>query len=147
MDENVLKVKTEARISRPIHEVFESIVDPDKMSRYFITTGSGRMESNRVLIWTWADKGARLNIKVLKAERDRRISFLWPASGVETLVKIELTPADERATVVTVTEMGWPDDTQGIARLAEQTQGWVHFLCCLKAFLEFGINLRTGKAI
>jgi uncharacterized protein YndB with AHSA1/START domain len=147
MDENVLKVKTETRISRPVHEVFESIVDPDKMSHYFITTGSGRMGSNRVLIWTWADKGARLNIKVRNVERDRRISFLWPASGVMTLVEIDLTPADERATVVTVTEMGWPNDTQGISRLAEQTQGWVHFLCCLKAFLEFGINLRAGKAI
>jgi len=147
MDENVLKVKTETRISRPIHEVFESIVDPDKMSHYFITTGSGRMESNRVLVWTWADKEARLNIKVRKVKRDRRISFLWPASGVETLVEIDLTQADERATVVKVTESGWPADAQGISRLAGQTQGWVHFLCCLKAFLEFGINLRAGKAV
>ena len=97
--------------------------------------------------WTWADKGARLTVRVQKVEKDSNISFLCSASGVESLVEMELVPVNETATVVKVTETGWSSDPQGIARLAEQTQGWVHFLCCLKAFLEFGINLRAGKAV
>jgi hypothetical protein len=28
-----------------------------------------------------------------------------------------------------------------------QVEGWTHFLCCLKAYLEYGINLRTGGVI
>ena len=31
-----------------------------------------------------------------------------------------------------------------IARCIEQTQGWMHFLCCMKAYLEHGINLRKS---
>ena len=147
MDEDILKVKTETEIFKPVHEIFEAIVDPGMMSRYFLTTGSDRMEADRELVWTWADKGASLVVKVQKVERDRVISFIWSASGVETLTEIDLKPMGDRATVVKVTETGWHPDRLGVARLVEQTQGWVHFLCCLKAFLEFGINLRTGKVV
>ena len=41
-----------------------------------------------------------------------------------------------------MSESGWPPDDQGIQRCLEQMQGWVHMLCCLKAYLEHGINLR-----
>ena len=34
-------------ILKPAHEVFEAIVDPDKMNKYFITISTGRMESGK----------------------------------------------------------------------------------------------------
>ena len=34
-------------ILKPAHEVFEAIVDPDKMNKYFITTSTGKMESGK----------------------------------------------------------------------------------------------------
>ena len=37
-----LEVKAEVRIGKPAAEVFEAIVDPAKMSGYFISSGSGR---------------------------------------------------------------------------------------------------------
>ena len=40
-----LKFKVAARISRPVHEVFEAVADPDKLSHYFTTGGAkGRLE-------------------------------------------------------------------------------------------------------
>ena len=44
-----------------------------------------------------------------------------------------------------VTEGRWPTDEAGIERLSGQVFGWAHFLLCLKAYLEHGINLRTGS--
>ena len=38
-----LEAKAELRIARPAAEVFEAIVDPANMSRYFISSGGGRL--------------------------------------------------------------------------------------------------------
>ena len=60
---------------------------------------------------------------------------------------ITLEPAPRGATVVHINESGWPPDAEGIANCVRQTQGWMHMLCCLKAWLEHGINLRKGGVV
>lgn len=139
-----LQVKTQLRVSKPPHEVFEAIVDPGLMSCYFISWGSGRLDAGKPVTWKWEDYGAQATVTPGDILGDRRVSFLWAGSGAETRVVIDLEPDDSAATIVKVSEAGWPSDAQGIARCMEQTQGWMHMLCCLKAYLEYGINLRTG---
>ncbi|RRN77607.1 ATPase, partial [Pseudoxanthomonas sp. SGD-10] len=51
---------------------------------------------------------------------------------------------NENATVVTVTEKEMPNNPEGINWLKGNTEGWANFLACLKAFTEYGINLRKG---
>jgi len=77
-------------------------------------------------------------------EPDRLVAFRWSVTGPETRVEIALAPADGDSTTVTVRERGWPADAAGAAHLAEQTRDWTHMLCCLKADLEHGVNLRHG---
>lgn len=144
MSTNTLAVNTGLRFAKPAHEVCEAIVDPAKMSHYFITTGSGRMEPGKTIRWTFDDADAALVVTVRQVEADRLVTFLWSASGVETLVSIRLEPDGMDATKVKVSSDGWPADAQGIARCLEETGGWMHFLCCLKAHVEYGINLRAG---
>jgi uncharacterized protein YndB with AHSA1/START domain len=38
-------MNVEGRVLRPVNEVFAVIVDPAKMSRYFISSGSGPMKA------------------------------------------------------------------------------------------------------
>ncbi|WP_134682834.1 SRPBCC domain-containing protein [Brevibacillus migulae] len=137
-----LQVDVDRRIAKPVKEVFEAIVSPEKMSRYFISSGSGRLQEGRTIVWKWDDVGAELSINVLKAEDDC-ISFLWSASGVETTVVFTLTPLHESAALVRVREDGWESDEEGIKRYGQQMHGWVDMLLCMKAFLEYGINLRN----
>jgi uncharacterized protein YndB with AHSA1/START domain len=140
-----LKANAELKVLKPIHEVFEGIIDPKHMSNYFISSGSARMEEGKTVTWTWADFGdAKLDIKVKSIIEDKYISYLWSASGVEALVKMELESINPNTTLVKITENGWNRDDEGIARLVEQTHGWVHFLCGLKVYLEHGINIRIG---
>lgn len=141
MAEQDLQVKTELKIAASPSAVYEAIVNPEQMSGYFISSGSDRLDSAKPVTWKWDDVGAELNVTPQALDTDRRVSFLWPASGVETCVVIELQPSGD-ATTVKVTENGWPPDAEGIGRCLEQMQGWMHMLCCLKAFLEHGINLR-----
>jgi uncharacterized protein YndB with AHSA1/START domain len=146
MDKKPLQVKTQIAIAKPAHEVFEAIVDPQKMSHYFISSGSDRMESGKTVRWVFDDAGASLDVKVQRAERDRSVSFLWSARGVEARVEMHVDP-EGSTTLVKVSESEWPADEKGIARCVEQTQGWTHFLCCMKAYLEYGINLRRSGAV
>jgi uncharacterized protein YndB with AHSA1/START domain len=147
MSNNNLTVNTQIGIQKSTSDVFEAIVDPEKMSGYFITSGSGRMESGKTITWVWEDYGAEHRIKVGKVERNKFISFFWSGSGVETLVEISIEQKDENQTLIKVIEAEWPPDEKGVSRCLGQTEGWVHMLCCLKAYLEHNINLRVGGLI
>lgn len=147
MVENDLNVETQLQINRSSAEVFEAIVDPARMACYFITSGTGRLDAGEPVIWSWADHNdARLTITPLEIEKDRRIVFAWAATGRDTRVTIELLPAESGTTTVAVCENGWPLDKDGAGHSLMQMQGWMHMLCCLKAYLEFQINLRAGSS-
>jgi len=47
-------------------------------------------------------------------------------------------------TFITIIEKDRDNDERGIKWLKGNTQGWANFLACLKAYLEYGINLRKG---
>ena len=147
MSDNVIKVNTQMGIQKPAKDVFDAIVDPEKMNKYFITTSSGRMDSGKILTWTWEDYDAEHRVKVGKIEKDKLVSFTWEGSGVECLVVITLEPKGENQTLVKITESDWPVDYKGASRCMGQVEGWTHFLCCLKAYLEYGVNLRVGGVI
>jgi uncharacterized protein YndB with AHSA1/START domain len=139
-----LRVKTGLKIRKPVHEVYEAIVDPEKMSNYFISKGSGRLDEGKTVTWTWDDVNMKGDVRPSIIEPDRLVSFYWGPSGEETLTEIRLHTVEPSATVVRITETGWEKDDQGIAMLARQTQGWTGFLHALKAYLEYGVNLRIG---
>jgi len=144
MSENTIKAKVQMGILKPASAIFEAIVEPEMMSKYFITTGSGRIESGRTLSWTWEDFDAELQVKIGKVEKDKVVSFEWSGSGVECVVVITLEPKGENQTLVKITESDWPADYKGANQCMGQVEGWTNFLCCLKAYLEYGINLRVG---
>lgn len=141
-----LEIKTALHILKPVHDVFEAIVDPDKLSVYFISKSSGRMESGRELIWQFPEMDLEFPIKVRGIEKDRYVSYSWKdGDQVETFVEITLRPRNESAsTFVTITEKSRGNDKAGLKWLQSNTEGWANFLACLKAYLEYGINLRHG---
>lgn len=147
MTEDRIKAKVQLEIIKPVAEVFEAIVNPEKMNKYFISTSTGSMENGKTLVWTQPDYDGELEIKVGKIEEDKVISFEWNGSGVKCVVVITLEPKDENRTLVKITESDWPADYKGANQCMRQVEGWTNFLYCLKAYLEYGINLRVGAFI
>ena len=142
---SLFEIKATLVIEKPAHEVFEAIVDPDKMVNYFLSAGSGRMEEGQHIVWNFAEVKEDVPILVGKIEKDRYISYHWDGlDGTRQLVEITLTPKGPQATVVRVTEKGHANNEAGIKWLKSNTEGWANFLACLKAYLEYGINLRKG---
>ena len=144
MNKEKLEIEVAIQILKPARDVFEAIVDPEKMSNYFISESSGRMVEGEELTWKFPEFEARFPIRVGKIEQDRYVSYNWDTDGKELLVEMTLTPADGDATVVTITEKGMENDEAGRKWLMGNTGGWANFLACLKAYLEYGINLRKG---
>jgi uncharacterized protein YndB with AHSA1/START domain len=140
-----LEVKAALQILKPAHEVYEAIVDPSKMSNYFISESSGRMEEGKQIKWRFPEFGIEFPIRVGNMEKDKYISYYWEVDSVELLVEMTLTPYMEEATVVTITEKSRNNNEAGIKWLVGNTEGWANFLACLKAYLEYGINLRKGS--
>lgn len=139
-----IEVNVEDRILKPVHEVFTAIVDPAKMSRYFISGASGPMKAGTTVEWEFADVGAKVSVDVIEVEENRKIVYEWAASGARNRVTIRLRADDPSTTVVTINEAKFSMDQDGVKRAMGQTAGWTYFLCCLKAYVQHGVNLRLG---
>jgi uncharacterized protein YndB with AHSA1/START domain len=144
MKNKTLEVNTALQILKPVNEVFEAIVDPVKMSNYFISKSSGKMEEGKQIKWQFPEFDMDFPVRVSKIERDKYISYYWDMDGLNHLVEMTLTPKNNSTTIVAITEKSRNNDEAGIKWLKGNTEGWANFLACLKAYLEYGINLRKG---
>ncbi|MEO7312151.1 MAG: SRPBCC domain-containing protein [Chitinophagaceae bacterium] len=145
MNDQPLEIKAGIQVLKPVHEVFEAIVDPLKMSNYFISESSGRMEENKELEWKFPEFDMVVNVKTGKIITDQYVSYYWDgAKGHKLLVEMTLTERGTGKTLVSISEKSMPHNEDGIKWLKQNTEGWANFLACLKAYLEYGINLRKG---
>ena len=138
------EIKAALQILKSTKEVFEAIVDPAQMQNYFISHSTGRMEEGKELQWLFPEFDMEFPVRVGKIEKDKYISYYWDIDDREHIVEITLTPFEGDAAVVTVTEKCVSGEDPGLAWLQGNTEGWANFLACLKAWLEYGINLRKG---
>jgi uncharacterized protein YndB with AHSA1/START domain len=138
-----VEVNLHDRILKPVDEVFAAVVDPRKMSHYFISGASGPIKSGATVEWEFADVGAKVRIHVLEVEQNRRIVY-EASHGADTRTTLRFEADTPKSTVVTINEARFPMDENGVKRALGQTAGWTYFLACLKAYLQFDINLRLG---
>jgi uncharacterized protein YndB with AHSA1/START domain len=143
---NQLEIKAGLQILKPVSEVFEAIADPDKMKNYFISQSSGYIKEGETIIWKFPEMNAEFPVRVGKIKKDSYISYCWNdfADNTETFVEMNLSETAPGTTMIRITEKSRPNDETGIQWLKRNTEGWANFLACLKAWMEYGINLRKG---
>lgn len=154
-----LKFRVAARISKPVHEVFEAVADPKQLSSYFTTGGaSGRLEQGSTVTWDFHDYPGAFPVEVVEVVPDERIVLKWDAAEGEqpvaqggeirpadykTTVTMTFAPLDEgRRTLVEIREEGWRETQGALDASYGNCMGWSQMLCALKVWLEHGINLR-----
>jgi uncharacterized protein YndB with AHSA1/START domain len=142
-----MNVHFKGSIAKPIHLVFDAIVNHRKMCNYFISKGSGPMEEGKTVQWEWDNAGAMFDIAVKKVVPHSLVQFSWVATGGPSLVTIRLEEGAQQTTTITITEEGWAADESAPAKAVQQSIGWTDFFCSLKAYLLFSVNLRSGKAL
>jgi uncharacterized protein YndB with AHSA1/START domain len=161
-----LKFRVAARIARPVHEVFEAVADPDKLSNYFTTGGAkGRLETGATVTWDFADFPGAFPVEVVEVVPDEKVVLKWAASEGEppnlsdsegnvrdakyqTTVTMTFTPLDgDTRTLVEIKEEGWRETEGALKASYGNCQGWSQMLAALKAWVEHGINLREGMYV
>ena len=146
-----LKFNVSARVSKPVTQVFEAVVDPKQLSGYFTTGGArGRIETGTTVSWDFHDFPGAFPVDIIKSEKNSEIVLQWQVNegGADASYKTTVTMTfedlgDERP-LITITEEGWRETPAGLAASYGNCQGWSQMLCALKAYLEYGINLREG---
>jgi uncharacterized protein YndB with AHSA1/START domain len=137
--------RVSARISKPVGEVFNAVVNPKKLSGYFTTIrgASAPLVAGTTVTW-WGE----VPVEVDEVETDRRIVLRWDGAGADatykTRIDMNFEPLEDGATLVTIAETGWREDAKAIRHSYLNCEGWSQMLCCMKAYLEYGINLREG---
>lgn len=142
---STLIISTALQIGKPAQEVYEALVNPKHMSHYFISESSGMMEVGEKITWKFPEFKEDFQIEIIQLIPNKLLRFEWPSTVTQILqVKIALEELSEKTTLVRITEGEVINNQQGLEWLARNTEGWANFLACLKAYLEFGINLRKG---
>ena len=58
---------------------------------------------------------------------------------------MKLSTVGDNFTLVKISEKSMENNEAGLKWLSGNSFGWSNFLACLKAYLEYGINLRKGS--
>jgi uncharacterized protein YndB with AHSA1/START domain len=149
-----LTFEVRVKIRKPIAEVFDAVCNPTKLSQYFTTGGaSGPLKEGTTVTWGFADSPAesehvplRFPVRVTKITPDGLIELEWGAADGDysTQVRMKFAAKGPSETMVSISESGWHDSPAGLHASYDNCGGWMQMASCLKAFLEYGINLREG---
>ncbi len=142
--ENKLTARASIQIQKPKKEVFEAIVNPEGMSHYFIAESTGPLVNGETVNWKFPEFEETFPVNGKYIQPYSYISFDWSGGAEGMLVEIHLEELADGSTVVRVVEGQMNADEEGINQAIGQSEGWANFLACLKAYLEYGINLRKG---
>ncbi len=147
-----LKFEVHVKIQRPIAEVFDAVYNPKKLSGYFTSGGaSAPLDPGTTVYWTFADSPEStyppFPVLVKEVVRERRIVFEWGANDGEYNTRVEMLfePLGPDETRVSISESGWRETPEGLKSAFGNCRGWAEMIECLKAYVQYGINLRAGS--
>jgi len=137
------------RINKPVAEVFKAVANREIITKYFVDATSHSIAEGQKIDWTWDDYGT--NQVVIKRVVENELieigldSRNWDKTvndSYEVIVHIEFEALNENTTMVSIGESGWRHDAEGYRGSHDNCGGWQDMLNCLKAFLEYGVDLR-----
>lgn len=155
-----LQFDVSARIAKPVAEVFEAVVNPDQLSQYFTTGGAkGRLATGATVTWDFADFPGAFPVTVVEVIENEKIVLQWEAAdgsnpqvtgetpdggAYDTTVTMTFEAIEDGRTLVRINEQGWHENEAGLKSCLGNCSGWTQMLCAMKAWLEYGLNIREG---
>jgi len=143
-----LKFQVEARIAKPVSEVFDAVVNAEKLSRFFTTGGATvNLEEGADVLWKFPELPEQEQVvKVIRIKKNEKIILARTPANLEfiTQVEIQFENLGGVSTRVRISESGWKNDVNGLKSSYSSCNGWAQMLTCMKGYLEFGINLSEG---
>lgn len=136
-----LKFLIQTKINKPVEEVFDSIINPKKLTGYFCEKSNGPLVEGQTVRWTWSKDD--VDVKVKQIIPNSKIVIEWPAeTGGTSITEMTFSTLEGGLTMIAITESGWPENAEGLKASYKNCQGWQHMLSCMRAYLLHGIDLR-----
>ncbi len=113
-----------------------------------MTTGgaSGPLKEGATVNWSFKEPAvAPFPVHVIKVVENKLIVFEWEVmEDLKTRVEMVFESLGPSSTLVKISEGVWRENQKDLENSYGNCEGWTEMLCCLKAYLEHGINLREG---
>jgi uncharacterized protein YndB with AHSA1/START domain len=127
-------------------KAFSAFVEPELLTRFWLSKASGRLESGRQVHWEFLVPGASAEVTVEGIVENESIRTVWEDGS-----HVEWTFAEHAlgGTVVAVTQWGFPGGPEEVlAQALDATSGFTLVLAELKVLLEQGrgANIVSDKA-
>jgi uncharacterized protein YndB with AHSA1/START domain len=132
---------TEAWVKSPKARVWQLATKGAWLNRYFTSAATGDLDAPGTVRLSWGKESEE--VEVLSAAWERRVVFLWAAYGVKYATRVAMTFEEKNGmTRVGLRETGWRRDGKGVNSALHHAEGWTFFLCALKAYARWGVDLR-----
>jgi uncharacterized protein YndB with AHSA1/START domain len=140
-----LRFQVQAKIKKPVGEVFDAIYNPKKLSVYFARArATGPLDEGTTVMWEFSEFPGAYPVYVREVSKDKRILFEWENTKTSKKLRVEMTfeRLDENSTLLKISESGWKENEEALDESYHHCAGWMQMLCCLKVYVEDGKNLR-----
>src|ERR1700733_12785895 len=128
------KFQVQLKIRKPVAEVFAAVVEPQKLTGYFIQTSSGPLTEGATVTWKFAEAPEPCEVPVRKlAKNETNVLARAGARSNTTRVELEFNQLDAMSTRVRIRGSGWRSDGTSAELSYGNAGGWRHVLGCLKA--------------
>jgi hypothetical protein len=137
-----LSISDRIWIEAPLARLWQLTTKGPWLSQHFTSSTTGDLDAPGRVALEWGP--TKIPVEVLKAAWEKSTTFLWKAQGVAYATRVTIGFAKKRRRVlVSVKESGWKAGAAATKSMVEHASGWAHFLGGLKAFAQFGVELRT----
>ena len=135
--------KIELLIRKPIADVFDTFVNPEKITKIWFNRSSGPLEVGKSVTWFWDLYNASTEVHVLALEENQRIYITWDVDS-DNPSNVEWTFEDRGrdGTYVSVVHSGFDIDADDVMeKVVDSTGGFALVLAAAKAYLEHDVEL------
>ena len=138
------KFSLQTRINKPVAEVFDAVVNPKKITGYFCDKSDAPLVEGQTVHWEWTSHKVTHPVKVKQIIPNSKIVIEWPSqiAGQTTVAEMTFSSLEDGRTMVRISESGWPSTEEGFKASYKNCEGWQHMASCMKAYLQYGIDLR-----
>jgi uncharacterized protein YndB with AHSA1/START domain len=144
-------IRHESLIYASPERIYDTISSGSGWNAFFTSETEVDPKPGGKIVFRWKDWGPNhYNVNaeglVHRAERPGLFVFEWYPVGKDhpTVITFEIKPQDD-ATVVAVTEDGYPNTPEARAMILECASGWGEAVTLLKFYLEHGVTYTQAR--
>ncbi len=137
-----INFQVKVQINKPVNEVFKALIEPQHLVQYYLQSASATLETGNTIQWQWSKYEKQdLFVKALIPNQSIVLEWTHSETGYPTTIEILLEDKGDSCRV-SLSEVGWQSDQQSLDFAFNHCTGWNLLLLNLKAYLQFGVDLR-----